>query len=124
LSLHLEASSVGSAVGGVDAPVVLDHLGLELLPVLGKVGGLLCGLLAAGLLNRGAGSGGDGAAGGSSAGAAGRVEGGVCGVHLVVVLFDGGPQLVGVGLAPGGLGHAGDDGVVAGCGGRHCDDLV
>lgn len=119
-SLRLEA--VESTVGCVDIAVVLNDLGLELLPVFGKVGGLLCGFLAAGRLNRGAGSGADGAAGGGSTGVAGRVEGSVSSVHLVVVFLDGGPHLVGVGLALGGLSHADDDGVVARRGGRHRDD--
>jgi hypothetical protein len=123
----LVAETVRRPVRCVDAAVVLDGLGLELLPVLGEVGGLLLlgsrGSLA-GLLDAGAGSGGDGAAGRVGAGGAGGVEGGVCGVHLVVVLLEGGPQLVGVGLALGRIGHAGDYGVVARClqrgGGRGC----
>jgi hypothetical protein len=117
-SSDLVAETVRRPVRRVDAAVVLDGLGLELLPVLGKVGGLLLlgskgGL--AGLLDAGAGSGGDGAAGRVGAGGAGGVEGGVCGVHLVVVLLESGPQLVGVGLALGRIGHAGDYGVVARC---------
>ena len=117
-SSDLVAETVCRPVRRVDATVVLDGLGLELLPVLGEVGGLLLlgsrGSLA-GLLDAGAGSGGGGAAGGVGAGGAGRVEGGVCGVHLVVVLLESAPQLVGVGLALGRIGHAGDNGVVAGC---------
>ena len=98
----------------VDAPVVLDDFGLELLPVLGEVGGLLWrNLLAPGLVDRGVGSRGDRAVGRGCSRATRGVEGGIGGVHLVVVVLDRGPQLAGVGLGLGGFGHAGDDGVVA-----------
>ena len=62
----LVAETVRRPVRRVDAAVVLDGLGLELLPVLGEVGRLLllrCGGSLAGLLDAGAGSGGGGAAG-------------------------------------------------------------
>lgn len=43
------------------------------------------------------------------------VESGVGSVHLLVVVLEGSPQLVGVGLGLGGFSHAGNDRVVARC---------
>ena len=111
---RLEAGAVCSLVGSVDATVVLNDLGLELLPVLGEVGWLLwCGLLAPGLLNTVARGGNSRSAGRVGARGARRVVCSVGSVHLVVVVLDGGPQLVGVGLGLGSFNHAGDDRVVA-----------